>query len=163
METALDINPDFQAFHKFCFDNNISFNVISAGLKPTPRRVQDQFLGEEESAHIDIVANEAEITPDGSDWKPVWRPDCDLGRDKARSILEYRDGVKFESKQGTIPLIIFIGDGVSDLPAARQADVLFARKGLRLEQYCIENKISYLPFDTFADIQHEVTRIMKDD
>lgn len=58
---------------------------------------------------------------------------------------------------------MFIGDGVSDLPAAREADVLFARKGLRLEEYCVENKIPYIGFDTFAGIQKEIASIMKED
>ena len=163
MKTALDIDPDFQTFHKFCISNNIPFNVISAGLKPILRRVLDQFLGEEESAHIDIVANDAQINTPGTEWKPVWLHDCDLGHDKARSITEYRASVRLESEDGTIPLIIFIGDGVSDLPAARQADVLFARKGLRLEEYCIENKIAHFPFNSFGEIQIEVQKIMKED
>jgi len=58
---------------------------------------------------------------------------------------------------------VFIGDGVSDLPAAQHADVLFARRGLRLEEYCIENGITYIPFDTFADIQRSVLAIMEED
>jgi len=66
-------------------------------------------------------------------------------------------------EDGTVPLIVFIGDGVSDLPAARNADVLFARRGLRLEEYCVENKIPYTAFDTFADIQHEIARIRDED
>ena len=93
----------------------------------------------------------------------MWLHDCELGHDKARSLTEYRESAKLESEDGTIPLIIFIGDGVSDLPAARQADVLFARKGLRLEEYCIDNKLAYIPFNTFADIQNEVMNIMKED
>lgn len=55
-------------------------------------------------------------------------------------------------------MIIFIGDGISDLPAATEADVLFARRGLRLEEYCMENEIPYIPFDTFAEIQGEVEK-----
>ena len=51
----------------------------------------------------------------------------------------------------------------SDLPAARESDVLFARRGLKLEDYCIENSIDYIPFDTFADIQCEVIKIAKVD
>ncbi len=58
---------------------------------------------------------------------------------------------------------MFIGDGVSDLPAAREADVLFARRGLRLEEYCVENKIAYIAFDTFADIEREVKKIREED
>ena len=60
-------------------------------------------------------------------------------------------------------MIVFVGDGVSDLAAAREADVLFARAGLRLEEYCRENKIPYIPFNTFADIKKEIIKITKED
>ncbi|KAJ9618713.1 hypothetical protein H2203_008917 [Taxawa tesnikishii (nom. ined.)] len=163
MKEALEIDPDFQTFHTFCLNNKIPFNVISAGLKPVLRSVLDHFLGEEASSNIDIVANDADISEDGSNWKPIWRHDTELGHDKALSINEYKDAAKLESEDGTIPMIVFIGDGVSDLPAAREADVLFARRGLRLEEYCIEHKLPYIPFDTFADIQREVIKIAKVD
>jgi hypothetical protein len=116
-----------------------------------------------QSAHIEIVANEAEISKDGSEWKPLWLHDTELGHDKALSVNSARASAKEECADDEIPLIVFIGDGVSDLPAAREADVLFARKGLRLEEYCIENKIAYIGFDTFADIQVEVEKIRKED
>jgi 2,3-diketo-5-methylthio-1-phosphopentane phosphatase len=163
MERTLEIDPDFQTFHKFCIANNIPFNVISAGLKPILRKVLDTFLGEEEAKHIEIVANDAKITEDGSEWKPVWRHDTELGHDKALSITEAREEAKLACDDGTIPLIVFIGDGVSDLPAAREADVLFARKGLRLEEYCVENRIPYIAYETFADIEKEVKKIMEED
>lgn len=165
MEESLDIDPEFHAFHAFCLDNDIPFNVISAGLKPVLRRVLDTFLGEEQSRHIDIVANDADINQDGSEWKVLWRHDTELGHDKALSIQEARAAAEADlaGEDGTIPLIVFIGDGVSDLAAARQADVLFARRGLRLEEYCVENAIAYLPFDTFADIQRELERIRDED
>jgi 2,3-diketo-5-methylthio-1-phosphopentane phosphatase len=163
MEKTLEIDPDFQHFHKFCIRNHIPFNVISAGLKPVLRKVLDSFLGEEESRHIEIVANDAQIKDDGSEWKPLWRHDNELGHDKALSIAEAREEAELSCEDGTIPLIVFIGDGVSDLPAARQADVLFARRGLRLEEYCIEHKISYIGFDTFADIEREIKKIMIED
>ncbi|KAH8670947.1 HAD-like domain-containing protein [Xylariales sp. PMI_506] len=163
MEKALDIDPDFQSFHKWCLENNIPFNVISAGLKPILRKVLDTFLGEEESSHIEIIANDAEIKQDGSEWKPIWRHDNELGHDKALSVTEAREAAEMTCEDGTVPLIVFIGDGVSDLPAAREADVLFARRGLRLEEYCIENNIKYYPFDTFADIQKKLEEIRKED
>jgi len=163
MKNHLDIDVDFQKFHQYCIDQDIPFNVISAGLKPVLRKVLDTFLGEKESAHIAIVANDAEITADGSEWKPVWRHDNELGHDKAISMTEARQQAEMECEDGTIPLIVFIGDGVSDLPAAREADVLFARRGLRLEEYCVENKISYIAYDTFADIQREIERLKEED
>ncbi|QSZ33093.1 hypothetical protein DSL72_002678 [Monilinia vaccinii-corymbosi] len=163
MEKSLEIDPDFQKFHRFCIGNDIPFNIISAGLKPVLRKVLDKFLGEEESRRIHIVANEAEISEDGSAWKPIWKDDTEMGHDKAISITEARELAELECEDGTIPLIVFIGDGVSDLPAAREADVLFARRGLRLEEYCLEHKIAYIPFDTFADIQKEVEKIAEED
>jgi 2-hydroxy-3-keto-5-methylthiopentenyl-1-phosphate phosphatase len=50
-------------------------------------------------------------------------------------------------------MTVIIDDGISDLPAAREADMLFARKGLRLEEYFIENKIPFIGFDDFVDIR----------
>ena len=89
MKDALDINPEFQTFHKFCLNNKIPFNAISAGLKPVLRRVLDHFLGEEASSSIKIVANNATISSDDSEWKPVWLHDTELGHDKAESINGY--------------------------------------------------------------------------
>ncbi|TKX20594.1 Pdp3-interacting factor 1-like protein [Elsinoe australis] len=163
MKERLEIDQDFQDFHTFCLNNRIPFNVISAGLKPVLREVLDHFLGEEASSNIEIVANDATISEDGSSWKVVWRHDTALGHDKALSINEYKDTARLASEDGTIPMIVFIGDGVSDLPAAREADVLFARRGLALEEYCVDNKLAYIPYDTFADIQKEVIRIARID
>lgn len=160
MKEALEMDRGFQAFHQFCISNDIPFNVISAGLKPILRRVLDHFLGEQQSKHIDIVANDAVISADGSEWKPVWLHDTELGHDKAKSINDFKEAARLESEDGQLPLVVFIGDGVSDLPAAREADVLFARRGLRLEEYCIENQLPYIPFDSFADIQREVIQVL---
>lgn len=98
--------------------------------------------------------------PDGSYWKPIWRHECDFGHDKGLSVAEHRDSASVDS---SIPLIVFIEDGISDLPAARHTDVLFAGKGLYLEKYCLDNNIAYIPFDSFVDIQTELEKIMVDD
>lgn len=163
LQAGLTMDQDFKTFHDFCRNNKIPFNVISAGLKPVLRRVLDHFIGEEASSSIGIVANDVEIDADGHHWKPVWRHETDLGHDKSLSINEYKDQAKIESEDGTIPMIIFIGDGVSDLPAARESDVLFARRGLALEEYCIKNNIKYIAYDTFADIQREIIKIAEID
>lgn len=166
MARELEIDADFRAFHAYCVAEGIPFNVVSAGLRPLLRRVLDLFLGEESSARIGIVANDAEISADGSDWRPLWRHDNHLGHDKAISMTEARREAERAcgvADGGPIPLIVFIGDGVSDLPAAREADVLFARRGLRLEEYCVEHGIAHVPFDTFADVEREIRRIRDED
>ncbi|KAK9447245.1 HAD-like domain-containing protein [Limtongia smithiae] len=156
----LVIDPDFEEFHDFCIREGISFNVISAGIKPVLRSVLDAFLGRKNSQRIEIISNDAEISDDGSEWKVIWRHDNELGHDKSVSIKECRNQLRKHLPGSKSPLIIFVGDGVSDLPAAREADVLFARAGLRLEEYCEEHSIPYIPFDTFADIEREISRIL---
>lgn len=111
---------------------------------------------------MNIVANNLEA-PGGIPWKPVWLHDCDTGLDKAFSVNEARSQAQLDCLPGEIPLIVFIGDGVSDLPAAREADVLFARRGLRLEEYCLEHNIPCTPFDTFTDVKREVEAISIED
>lgn len=155
MEKHLTLDTGFRDFFNYSVKYNIPFNVISAGLKPLLRHVLDETLGKEKSAKIGIVSNDAHISEDGSVWTPKWRHDCELGHDKALSIKEFKDSHKSQT-----PLVVFIGDGVSDLAAASQADVLFARKGLKLEQYCQKNKIPYIPYNSFKDIQTELEALV---
>jgi 2-hydroxy-3-keto-5-methylthiopentenyl-1-phosphate phosphatase len=161
MKEKLEMDPGFLDFHVFCLKEQIPFSVISAGIKPVLRRILDEFVGEQ-GKDIEIIANDALISEDGTEWKVVWKDDSKLGHDKAVSIQEAKAIAAHSADYDEPPLILFIGDGVSDLPAARECDVLFARRGLRLEEYCIENKIDYIPFDTFKDIECEVIRIIKD-
>lgn len=163
MQKSLSLDPGFQEFHQYCQDNGFPFHVISAGLKPILKRTLDVFLGEQQAATINIVANDATISVDGSEWKPIWRHDTETGHDKALSVDEARAAAQLECDPDEMPLIIFIGDGVSDLAAASHADVLFARRGLRLEEHCIEHKIPYTPYDTFSDIKRDIEKISRED
>lgn len=57
-------------------------------------------------------------------------------------------------------IFVFCGDGVSDISAAEHADVLFARKGKDLEFYCKRENIPYVAFDTFADVESVVRKLV---
>lgn len=48
--------------------------------------------------------------------------------------------------------VVFIGDGSSDYYGASKAHKVFAKRGLKLEEYCLENKIEYTPYGNFGDI-----------
>jgi 2,3-diketo-5-methylthio-1-phosphopentane phosphatase len=155
LKKNLIIDKDFKYFFDWCQERGIPFTVISAGLKPLLRAALDEFLGPQDSKKINIVSNDGVISDDGK-WKVVWRHDTPLGHDKAQSVLEFKKSVK-----GIQPLIVFIGDGVSDLAAASQADILFARRGLALEEYCIEHRIPYIPYDRFNEIIVDVQLLVK--
>lgn len=86
-----------------------------------------------------------------------------MGHDKRQSVHEGRAEAEGLCINGQIPLIVFIGDGLTDLEAAREADVLFARKGLRLEQHCTENSIPFIPFESFSEIKEHIDGLLKED
>jgi 2-hydroxy-3-keto-5-methylthiopentenyl-1-phosphate phosphatase len=45
------------------------------------------------------------------------------------------------------PILIYCGDGVSDISAARETDLLFAKKGKDLVTHCLLQKVPFYPFD----------------
>lgn len=57
-------------------------------------------------------------------------------------------------------IFVFCGDGVSDISAAKHADVLFARRDRDLETYCRMHNIPFIPFDTFKDVQNVVEKLV---
>jgi 2-hydroxy-3-keto-5-methylthiopentenyl-1-phosphate phosphatase len=59
--------------------------------------------------------------------------------------------------------IVFIGDGVSDIPAAVEADVLFAKMGKDLvytpnskEKYCTQHGIKHTKWEDFSEVLKHV-------
>lgn len=61
---------------------------------------------------------------------------------------------KFRESQNDPYHIIFIGDGYSDACGAKEADILFAKKDLK--EYCINQKIDFISYNTFNDILTEM-------
>jgi 2,3-diketo-5-methylthio-1-phosphopentane phosphatase len=156
LQANLVLDRDFRSFFDFTVEHRVPFTVISAGIRPLLRGALLQFLGPQKSSRIGIISNDASISKDGTQWKPIWKHDCELGHDKARSIREWK-----QSLNGPKPLVVFIGDGVSDLAAASEADVLFARKGLKLERHCIDHKIPHIPYHSFQDITNELDALVR--
>ncbi|KAG0734523.1 hypothetical protein G6F57_010305 [Rhizopus arrhizus] len=142
------IDPGFPSFNDYCLENNFPVTVLSSGLYPLLEKIMFNFLGEK-SKNIKIICNNAVIKD--RTWKIVWRDDSVYGNDKSKTLIEAREAAPKDT------IFIFCGDGVSDISAARHADVLFARKGRDLEIYCERENIPFIPFDTFEEIE-QVTR-----
>jgi 2-hydroxy-3-keto-5-methylthiopentenyl-1-phosphate phosphatase len=43
--------------------------------------------------------------------------------------------------------MVYCGDGVSDISAARETDLLFAKKGRDLVTHCLQENVPFYPFD----------------
>ena len=93
-----------------------------------------------------IYANKIKIEHTG--WDIIYVDDSDYGHDKG----EHLRFAKQERGESPLPLIVFIGDGVSDLSAAMEADVVFAKKGKDLESWCLRKNIKHTTWSDFSDI-----------
>jgi 2-hydroxy-3-keto-5-methylthiopentenyl-1-phosphate phosphatase len=54
---------------------------------------------------------------------------------------------------------VYIGDGTSDVKVIPYADVLFAKHGRFLAEYCAEEDIPFICFQNFAEVLEEMERI----
>ncbi|KAJ9071674.1 hypothetical protein DSO57_1034544 [Entomophthora muscae] len=82
----------------------------------------------------------------------------EYGHDKGVTMKQIQDEYA-AANNGAKPYTVFCGDGVSDLSAARHADLLFVRRGRGLEGYCQAHKIPFTGFDDFQVILAEVQKL----
>jgi 2-hydroxy-3-keto-5-methylthiopentenyl-1-phosphate phosphatase len=134
-------------------------------MAPLIRSVLAHLIGEADAAAIEIIANDVRFTtPEGSaqphaGWEVVWRhPESGFGHDKSQSIIPYREA---EAR----PTLFFAGDGVSDLSAARHADLLFTKVGPSgesdLKKYCERENIPHVVVRDFNIILSNVQKVVR--
>ncbi|KAI8374480.1 HAD-like domain-containing protein [Radiomyces spectabilis] len=146
------IDPGFPDFFDFCRENEYPVTIISSGWKPLLSKIMTNFLGEK-AKDIEIVSNDGEVVD--RTWKIIWHDDSEYGNDKSRTLKQAREAASPDT------IFVFCGDGVSDISAARHADVLFARKDRDLETYCRREKIPFVAFDTFKEV-HDIVKKLAD-
>lgn len=78
-----------------------------------------------------------------------------FGHDKSLTLRPYA-----QLPEGQRPTMFYAGDGVSDLSAARETDLLFAKKGHDLIQYCVREDIPFTVFGDWKDILAKVKEIV---
>ena len=141
-ENGLD--PTFKPFVVWTETVNIPLVVLSSGFK----QFIEAYFKPAGLAHLEIRANQIHVQD--RTWQIHFRDATPFGHDKTTSLYEAK-------AQGYHT--IFIGDGISDIPAAQVADTLFAMKGERLAAHCEQVGISYYTFEDFSQI---LTIIKKD-
>lgn len=158
LKKNIKLDPGFKEFYHYCEATDIPVVIISSGMTPLIRAVLSNLIGETDADKIEIVSNEVIIHPDGK-WKIQYRhPSSGFGHDKSQAILPYR-------RLPNPPTIFFFGDGVSDMSAARHADVLFVKqKGdgeNDLAAYCTREGIPHILFEDFGKAQKIVKNVVE--
>ncbi|KAG0207358.1 hypothetical protein BGX28_001366 [Mortierella sp. GBA30] len=161
----VSIDPGFLDFYRYAQSHQIPFSIVSCGLDNIIKAYMSWYLGEEEAGKLTILANYGRV--EGRQWLVTYRDDSPHSHDKSVCIRESKEQFKKElverqkardlagetaEEREEEHVVVFCGDGISDLSAAREADVLFARKGRDLEKYCRTHRIPFTAFDTFEEV-----------
>ncbi|KAK9468610.1 HAD-like domain-containing protein [Lipomyces arxii] len=157
LKANVELDPGFADFYKWAKSEGIPVIVVSSGMKPVIHALLSKLVGEQASDEIEIVANDVDIKPDGS-WDIVFRDESGFGHDKSRCIKPYAELPASER-----PMLFYCGDGVSDLSAAQETDLLFAKVGRDLITYCEREGIPYHVFHTYKDIHDKIKAIVNGD
>ncbi|KAF8878715.1 HAD-like domain-containing protein [Infundibulicybe gibba] len=143
----IKLDSGFKEFYAWCKANDIPVIIVSSGMAPVIRAVLSNLVGEQDAGDIEIIANDVEVHPDGK-WDIKFRhPSSGFGHDKSQAILPYRD-------LADPPVLFFFGDGVSDISAAKHADLLFVKQKPDgendLAAYCAREGIKHVLFEDFS-------------
>lgn len=157
----IKLDPGFKSCYSWCKQNGVPVIIVSSGMAPIIRAVLTKLMSEEEAAEIPIIANDVRFTdPEqkGDTWEIIYRhPESGFGHDKSKAILPYRD---LPHK----PTLFFCGDGVSDMSAAKHADLLFVKSMANgdsdLAEYCKREGIPHVPFPDFNKVLERVQQVV---
>lgn len=123
----VQLDPAFKEFHTWCRANNVPIVVLSGGMQPIIRALLAHLVGEAEVQDMQIVSNDVQARPgksinDEGGWDIKYHDDSGFGHDKSLEIRPY-------AALPERPIMFYAGDGVSDLSAAKETDLLFAKAG----------------------------------
>jgi HAD superfamily phosphoserine phosphatase-like hydrolase len=137
LKREVRLDPTFAPFVATCRARGLPVTVVSSGIEPIVRgRLIEAGLGD-----VPVIANG--IEPDPAGWRITFRDANGNGTDKVAIVREV---------QAAGRRVAFIGDGRSDYAAALAADRRFAKRGLNLERYLLDEGVEFTPFSTFAEI-----------
>ena len=174
----IKLDPGFSEFYDWTLEHNVPVIVLSSGMEPIIRALLSKLLGPKAQG-IPIISNNVDIAPDGS-WEIVFRDESrkppartrcptlpilfrcllylpylfgdyeridvlDFGHDKSRAIRPY-SALTSDNR----PILVYCGDGVSDISAARETDLLFAKAGRDLIKHCVIEAIPFRSFDVVS-------------
>lgn len=154
----IQLDPGFKETFHWAQENDVPIIVVSSGMKPIIKALIQDLIGEDAIDKIEIVSNDVKINDDRT-WEIVYRDESDFGHDKSRAIRPYREARSKDSKQK----LFYCGDGVSDLSAAKETDLLFAKRGKDLVTYCQRENVPFTQFDSFKDILEDIESVLSNE
>ena len=172
MKKNIKLDPHFASFAEWASKSGVPIVVLSSGMVTVIRALLNELLGEQLARDIEVVANEIQprapvnnIEQAGG-WTIKFHDDSDFGHDKSLTIRPYAQAIakmkSADSESGRSqrrPTLLYAGDGVSDVSAAKETDLLFAKKGRDLITYCERENIPFTIFEDWGEILDKTREI----
>jgi len=157
----IKLDPYFAEFFQWSLANNIPVVVLSSGMEPIIKALLKALIGPE-AEKMEVLGNYVGARPgktidEEGGWEILFKhPDSGFGHDKSIELRRY------SSLPADIrPTMFYAGDGVSDLSAARETDLLFAKKGRDLITYCVQENIPFTVFEDWSTILEKCKEIVE--
>lgn len=143
---TFELNPGFDELLRYAAHSDIAVTIISDGLD----LYIHYLLKRHGISGLNILCNHGRIEGDRLIIEFPYADPHNTGGGvcKGDRIAEHRH------QQKRPVSVIFVGDGLSDIDALAETDILFAKKDLA--QYCDQRNIPYTAFDTFKDVTREL-------
>jgi 2-hydroxy-3-keto-5-methylthiopentenyl-1-phosphate phosphatase len=138
LREKIQVDPTFGNFVKWTRKSGFDLTVLSSGMEP----VIELFLKD-----FQVPFRGHRVLPLETGWVYERNPE----HDKERILKLAKESIEGD--------IVFIGDGTSDLSAIPYADLLFAREGFYLSEYCQAESIPHMTFVNFSDIQEKLEKL----
>ena len=145
---GFDIDETFPPFEARCRAAGVPVIVMSEGLDFYINRVLSRYGLE----GLPLKCNQG-FLENGTiriEFPHINRTCKSCGNCKGERIAEFR-------KTAPGCKTVFVGDGYSDACAAREADLLFAKKDL--QDYCEKHNIEYYSYSTFEDVTSKLLKL----
>ncbi|KAF1993693.1 2-hydroxy-3-keto-5-methylthiopentenyl-1-phosphate phosphatase-like protein [Amniculicola lignicola CBS 123094] len=156
----ISLDPHFAEFFQWSLENNVPVVVLSSGMEPIIKALLKELIGPD-SEKMQVVGNFVKPKPGKSideegGWDIEFRhPESGFGHDKSIELRRY-SALPADAR----PTMFYAGDGVSDLSAARETDLLFAKKGHDLITYCARQHVPFTVFSDWSDILEKCKEIV---
>ena len=147
LDKRVIFRPNFRELAVTCKQKDTPLVIVSAGLD----FVIEHFLKVNDCLDlVEVYSPNAKFSHDGISF--TFPELCDQS-----SINFKQDIVRHGKNQGKF--VIFVGDGLADLPAAKDADTVFAIKGSRLSKLCKKTGVECKEMMDFREVIDAVPRI----
>jgi 2-hydroxy-3-keto-5-methylthiopentenyl-1-phosphate phosphatase len=140
VETSVSFRPGFEELVKTCYQRSVPLIVVSYGL---------DFC-------IEHLLEKAGLSRKIKVHSPRTRLDSNgiglvFPKLRLKGSVNLKDEMVKHYKQRTRK-VIYVGDGASDLPAAKAADVRFAIRGSVLARLCEQERVQHSQITSFGPV-----------